>query len=79
MIQALELKEFDNCICAWQGEYVIEVYDLAENYLGTIQGTDPNEDWKLIKEGHNPINERWEDGAGNTCTLEGWDEYYRPN
>lgn len=50
----------------------ITIYSKDGDKLGVIQSGDPNEDWKLIQEGHDPIDERWEDGNGNTCCIEGW-------
>lgn len=67
----LPCKMFDNCLCIKYRDY-IEVYDYQNKLLGSIQSNNINEDWELICSGHNPINEKWEDGNGNTCNLEGW-------
>lgn len=59
MIDTVEIKKFDNCICVKQRE-VIELFNLNKEYIGTLEGTNATEDWKLIKAGHNPIDEYWE-------------------
>lgn len=50
----------------------ITIFDKEGNKLGTIQSNFPEEDWELIQKGHDPIEEHWEDGAGNVCTINGW-------
>ena len=53
----------------------INIYNMDDEYLGNICGNDPAGDWQLITTGQDPIVNRWEDGAGNTCTLKGWAEF----
>ena len=52
----------------------IEVIDQQGHTLGYI--TEPCFD--KIKSGHDPIDEAWEDGNGNTLTAEGWGDWYVP-
>ncbi len=43
--------------------------------LGTIVPCDEDMLQSLIGDfdsGHNPVTESWEDGRGNTCSMEGW-------
>jgi hypothetical protein len=51
------------------------------NHDGKLLGTitpgdldDMNNCIKELNEGGCPIADRWEDGMGNTCTIEGWGE-----
>lgn len=67
----MEYVELRMCDVERARDY-ITVYDKTGKELGTIQG-DVNEDWAKVLEGHDPIEEHWEDGNGNTCTLAGWD------
>ena len=68
----------------WIFENGIEVYESYGNfkvyngnkYLGTVV-PDSEESFKeCVKElnnGIDPISGMWEDGAGNSCTLDGWE------
>lgn len=74
----------------WKFEDGIEVYEVdfdgdlhnfnvynGDDFLGTVYPAsvaDMNTCIKDLNEGSNPIVDGWEDGNGNTCTLEGWGE-----
>lgn len=54
--------------------HCFEVYS-GERYLGTVYPDTIEDMHELIKElddGSEPITDSWEDGNGNTCTLDGW-------
>lgn len=50
---------------------IIEIYK-GGKYLGDI--VCQPEDWGLILNGVNPIEDGWEDGCGNTLSYDGWGE-----
>ena len=59
--------------CAFLGNSgIIHCYDTDGYLLGTIQANAT--DWELIQSGHDPIDERWEDGCGNILSLNGWEQ-----
>lgn len=54
---------------------VFNVSDMDGTPLGTITPIDAEQMFDIIDEldlGRCPIAEAWEDGQGNTCTMEGW-------
>lgn len=54
--------------------HAFEVYNDGE-LLGTVYPGDLEDMERCIAEldnGNDPITDKWEDGLGNTCTLEGW-------
>lgn len=71
----------------WSFENGIEVYEINcdalkvvkdDKVLGYIYPAN-DDDMELCKRdldaGKDPITAGWEDGNGNTCTLNGWGEY----
>lgn len=58
----------------FQNDGVIEV-DKNGEILGHIFANP--EDWDLILNGADPIKEDWEDGIGNSLSVEGWGDYYK--
>lgn len=44
-----------------------------DKIIGYISQHDGRE-WKEIEKGADPIQERWEDGAGNPVSADGWGE-----
>ena len=75
--------KFQNGIEVYETEYdsdlhCLKVYD-REKYLGTIY-PDSIENMERcfedLNSGKDPISEGWEDGLGNSCTLDvGWSEF----
>lgn len=78
-----EFKEwqFENGIKVCEDEYdynlhCLNVYN-KDDYLGVIY---PNTIGDMLKyrvalsNGEDPISGGWEDGCGNVCTLDGWNE-----
>lgn len=70
---------FENGINVYEDSYnyglhCFKVYN-EENYLGTVY-PDSIEDMEYcinsLDNGQDPISDGWEDGCGNSCTLEGW-------
>lgn len=62
---------FDNTLHAF------EVLNLDGAFLGTINPAtieDMNQIISDLNNGDCPVADGWEDGNGNTCTIEGWDE-----
>lgn len=59
------------------GLHCFKVYNGGE-YLGTVYPRNI-EDMKLCIEcldnGEDPISGGWEDGMGNSCTIDGWGEF----
>jgi hypothetical protein len=54
---------------------VFTVYNLDDEKIGTIvpgDGEALNTMSDQLDDGECPIADAWEDGAGNTCTIEGW-------
>lgn len=54
--------------------HCFKVYN-GDIYLGTVYPDSIETMNSMIidlENGQDPISERWEDGNGNTCTLEGW-------
>lgn len=54
----------------------LEVFN-GDEYLGTVTPPDVEDMEKCINDldnGSNPITDNWEDGMGNSCTLDGWGE-----
>lgn len=74
----------------WKFENGIEVYEVefdydlhafkvynGDDFLGTVYPStiaDMEECIQNLDEGNDPISTCWEDGNGNTCTLDGWGE-----
>lgn len=57
--------------------HILKVYNHGK-YLGSIYPADIEDMKKLFDEldsGSNPIEDKWEDGDGNTCNIDGWGEY----
>ena len=71
---------FENGITVLECEFdhdlhILKVYH-EDKYLGGIYPADIDDMNKLFDEldgGSNPIDDRWENGAGETCTIEGWE------
>lgn len=61
--------ELNTCIAKKENGF-IGIYNKDGGFLGSL----PAEDWELIEHGHDPIEEKWEDGNGISCTLNGWAE-----
>ena len=82
-MEVLTMKEwnFENGIIVKEAEFdydlhVLKVYN-AEEYLGTVYPADTEDMRKCfasLDAGNDPISDKWEDGCGNTCTLDGWGE-----
>lgn len=56
--------------------HILKVYNNGK-YLGSIYPADVEDMEKLFRDlddGSNPIEDRWEDGNLNTCTIDGWGE-----
>lgn len=56
--------------------HIFAVYH-KDRYLGRIYPCDIDAMRSCIKDldaGKDPITEKWEDGCGNTCSLDGWGE-----
>ena len=73
--------KFENGINVYEEEFnfdlhVLKVFD-GDRYLGTVY-PDSIETMESMFEdldnGNNPIDSEWEDGCGNSCTLDGWGE-----
>lgn len=70
---------FDNGIEVYESEFDYDLHCLkvynGDNYLGTVY-PDSIEDMKScfkdLDAGNDPITGGWEDGMGNSCTLDGW-------
>lgn len=63
-------EEFD------QDLHIFAVYN-GEQFLGRIYPEDIDAMKSCIEDldaGKDPITEKWEDGCGNGCTLDGWGE-----
>ena len=73
--------KFENGIEVYEKEYdyyapCFEVYN-EDEYLGTVytsSGEDTTECVERLDAGFDPISDNWEDGMGNSCTLNGWGE-----
>lgn len=55
--------------------HCFKVYN-GDNYLGAIYPQTIDDMLQVIdnlNNDHDPIDESWEDGCGNTCTLDGWE------
>nr|DAG73559.1 MAG TPA: hypothetical protein [Caudoviricetes sp.] len=73
--------KFENGIEVYEKEYdydahCFEVYN-EDEYLGTVytsSGEDTTECIERLDAGFDPISDNWEDGMGNSCTLNGWGE-----
>ena len=46
-------------------------YDTFGHYIGGISLNEG--DYEKLEDGADPIEEGWEDGAGNTCNINGWE------
>lgn len=72
--------KFNNGIEVYERDFdydlhVFKVYE-GERYLGTVYPASiesMNECIKELNNGNDPIDGNWEDGNGNYCTLDGWD------
>lgn len=67
-IEVIE-KEFDYDL------HCFKVYN-GEKYLGTVYPADIEDMEGCIErldDGYNPVNDGWEDGMGNRCSIEGWE------
>jgi len=64
------------CGCYTIGDYPdgFKVFDADDNFLGYISSDDYDGDAEALDNGECPICEQWEDGAGNTCNINGWTE-----
>jgi hypothetical protein len=49
-----------------------DCYDPYGYFLGGIALE--KGDYKKLEDGADPIVEGWEDGAGNTCNIDGWED-----
>lgn len=73
--------KFENGIEVYESEldydlHCLKVYN-GEDYLGAIYPATPEDmdNCKAVLDGgEDPISGMWEDGLGNTCTLDGWGE-----
>ena len=72
---------FENGIRVVETEYNYDLHSLkvynGEEYLGTVYPADVDYMMKCfaaLDAGNDPISDKWEDGCGNTCTLDGWEE-----
>ena len=72
---------FKNGIRVVETEYDYDLHSLkvynGEKYLGVVYPADVDDMMKCFDEldaGNDPISDKWEDGCGNTCTLDGWGE-----
>ena len=72
---------FKNGIRVVETEYDYDLHSLkvynGEEYLGTVYPADIEDMTKcfaVLDAGNDPISNGWEDGCGNTCTLDGWGE-----
>jgi hypothetical protein len=57
--------------------HAFEVYKKSGELLGTINPASIEDMQAIINDlnsGACPVVDAWEDGNGNTCTLEGWDQ-----
>lgn len=54
---------------------VVEVNNENGEILGNIF-INPG-DWERILAGADPIKDGWEDGLGNSLSIEGWGDYYK--
>lgn len=55
--------------------HAFEVYSPNEKLLGIINPDSVEDMHRIIgdlNKGACPVTDRWEDGNGNTCTIEGW-------
>lgn len=72
--------EFENNIRVEEAEFDYDLHILKvyhnDDYLGSILPLDIDDMYKLFEQldnGSNPIEDKWEDGMGNTCTIDGWE------
>ena len=73
--------KFDNGIEVYESEYDYDLHCLkvynGDAYLGTVYPAsieDMKSCFDELDEGNDPISSSWEDGCGNSCTLNGWGE-----
>lgn len=73
--------KFENGISVQEDEFNYDLHCLkvyhGEKYLGTIYPgsiEDMENCFKDLDNGNDPISNGWEDGLGNSCTLDGWGE-----
>lgn len=55
--------------------HIFNVYNNDDELLGTVLPDtieDMNQCIADLNEGSCPVADEWEDGTGNTCTIEGW-------
>ena len=74
--------KFENGIEVYESDYDYDLHCLKvynrDEYLGTVYPAsieDMDDCFKELDAGHDPIDYHWEDGLGNSCTLDGWREY----
>lgn len=73
--------KFDNGIEVYESDYDYDLHCLRvyceKKYLGTVYPADIEDMQACFAEldmGNDPIDSHWEDGCGNSCTLDGWGE-----
>ena len=72
--------KFENGITVYSKEwsycdYAFDVYNADGKFLGGIYPDNDEDSEECIKElddGSEPITDSWEDGCGNSCSLDGW-------
>lgn len=62
-------EEFDYDLKTLVVEYGNRV--LGKIYLDNLENQEST--FAALDNGIDPISDRWEDGNGNTCTLDGWE------
>ena len=72
---------FENGVEVYESEYNFDLHCFKvyneEKYLGTIYPStieDMESCATSLNNGDDPISAGWEDGCGNSCSLEGWGE-----
>lgn len=73
--------KFNNGIEVYEEEFdcdlhCLKVYNRG-NYLGTVYPAtidDMKSCFNDLDNGNDPLTSGWEDGCGNSCTLDGWGE-----
>lgn len=79
MVNIVREWNFENGISVVEMDYNYDLHSFdvynGDIFLGTVYPSDIEEMKKCIEcldGGKDPISDFWEDGCGNSCSLEGW-------
>lgn len=70
----MKMWEFEN-YTVYEEMDLLRFENLENDLLGYVMKDKDNQVIKDLDNGVNPINEGWEDGVGNTISIEGWGNY----